>query len=197
MHRKHWNGGEPNHSFRNTTQQERHGFEPSKIRAVSRGKSHLARRAESNVPERGWHRRGSGTSGTLDAVTVRMVDLKGMARVLVVDDEPSARRGLSQLLQLEGYEVETASDGQEALERIIESAPTLVVTDMKMPRMDGLTLLSKLRQLSLDIPVIIVTAFGDAASGCLALGAGASSCLTKPLDFDVLLHAIAGLLQGR
>ena len=61
-------------------------------------------------------------------------------RVLVVDDEPSARAGLEKLLTQEGYRVELAEDGAQALERATESAPDVVVTDLKMPKMDGLEL---------------------------------------------------------
>ncbi|MET0792670.1 MAG: response regulator, partial [Polyangiaceae bacterium] len=82
-------------------------------------------------------------------------------KILVVDDEASARSGLSKLLEQEGYSVATAADGLLALEAISESAPALVVTDLKMPNLDGMGLLAKIAEQGLGIPVIVTTAFGE------------------------------------
>ncbi|AUX45815.1 Fis family transcriptional regulator [Sorangium cellulosum] len=112
------------------------------------------------------------------------------ARVLVVDDEASARSGLEKLLRQEGYLVDAAADGVEALEVAAERPPAVVVTDLKMPRMDGVALLGKLREQDPDVPVIVVTAFGDVSSAVQAMRAGAEDYLTKPVDFDALLLAI-------
>ena len=82
-------------------------------------------------------------------------------RVLVVDDEANARTALVELLRDEGYGVETAADGFKALGKMAEFAPDLVLTDLKMPGMDGLQLLAKLREADPDLPVIVMTAFGE------------------------------------
>jgi len=111
-------------------------------------------------------------------------------RILVVDDEASARSGLAKLLQQSGYVVDTAKDGVEALAIATDRPPEVVVTDLKMPEMDGMTLLAKLRELDGDIPVIVATAFGDVSSAVTAMRAGAADYLTKPIDFDALLVAI-------
>src|SRR4051812_48325639 len=105
---------------------------------------------------------------------------KSKARVLVVDDEPSARSGLEKLLQQEGYNVDVAADGMGALVIAAESPPDVVITDLKMPKMDGVALLTKLREQDPDLPVLVVTAFGDVGSAVTAMRAGAADYLTKP-----------------
>ena len=112
------------------------------------------------------------------------------AKILVVDDEASARSGLSKLLEQEGYKVLQAADGREALEAITEQAPELIITDLKMPNMDGMQLLAKLRELGVETPAIVATAFGEVSSAVAAMRAGAEDYLTKPIDFDAMLLVI-------
>lgn len=81
-------------------------------------------------------------------------------RVLVVDDDVSSRTALNDLLTDEGYEVEVAQDGFKALSKIAELTPDLVITDQKMPGMDGLELLRQLTSRDDSVPVVMVTAFG-------------------------------------
>jgi two-component system response regulator HydG len=119
------------------------------------------------------------------------------ARILVVDDELSARSGLAKLLDQEGYEVETAPDGIQALALVADKAPNLILTDLKMPNMDGMELLAKVRDQNPDIPTIVTTAFGEVSSAVLAMRAGAEDYLTKPIDFDALLLAVERALQRR
>ena len=118
-------------------------------------------------------------------------------RVLVVDDEASARSGLEKLLRQSGYVVDTAKDGKEALTLVAENSPEVVLTDLKMPQMDGMTLLAKLRESDRDLPVIVATAFGDVTSAVAAMRAGASDYLTKPIDIDALLVAIERARERR
>ncbi|WP_437285396.1 sigma-54-dependent transcriptional regulator [Sorangium sp. So ce406] len=117
------------------------------------------------------------------------------SRVLVVDDEASARSGLEKLLRQEGYAVDAAADGAEALEVAAERPPDVVVTDLKMPKMDGMALLGRLREQDPSLPVIVVTAFGDVTSAVQAMRAGAEDYLTKPVDFDALLLSIERALE--
>ncbi|HEY1536319.1 MAG TPA: sigma-54 dependent transcriptional regulator [Polyangiaceae bacterium] len=119
------------------------------------------------------------------------------ARILVVDDELSARSGLAKLLDQEGYEVDTAADGVQALALVADKAPSLIVTDLKMPNMDGMELLAKVREQYPDIPTIVTTAFGEVSFAVLAMRAGAEDYLTKPVDFDALLLAVERALQRR
>ncbi len=119
------------------------------------------------------------------------------ARVLVVDDETSARSGLTKLLTQEGYRVEAAPDGPRALEIARELAPDVVITDLKMPGMDGIALMGKLHALDPALPVVVVTAFGDVSSAVEAMRAGAENYLTKPIDFDALSMAVERTLSRR
>ncbi len=126
-----------------------------------------------------------------------MTEAKTKARILVVDDEPSARSGLSKLLTTEGYSVDVAEDGVAALGVAAESPPDVVVTDLKMPRMDGLELLKKLREQDKDLPVIVATSFQDLGSAVAAMRAGAEDYLPKPIDFDALTLVIERALERR
>jgi len=119
------------------------------------------------------------------------------ARILVVDDEASARAGLTKLLKQEGYDVDAAADGAEALLMLAERAPALVVTDLKMPNMDGMALLAKIRQQNPQIPTIVATAFGEVSTAVEAMRAGAADYLTKPIDFDALLVSVERALERR
>jgi two-component system response regulator HydG len=116
-------------------------------------------------------------------------------RILVVDDEASARTGLEKLLTQEGYAVQTASDGKEALDIIIERAPDLVITDLKMPVMDGMELLEKAKAQNPAIPIIVATAFGELSTAVKAVRAGAADYLTKPIDFDALLISVERTME--
>jgi CheY-like chemotaxis protein len=100
-------------------------------------------------------------------------------RILVVDDEPSARSGLEKLLRQEGFAVDVAEDGTTALGIFAEHPADVVVTDLKMPGMDGVELCGKLRDQDGQLPVIVVTAFGDVSSAIAAMRAGADDYLTK------------------
>jgi DNA-binding NtrC family response regulator len=119
------------------------------------------------------------------------------AHVLVVDDEPSARTGLEKLLRQEGYDVALAEDGVTALARAQDRPPDVVVTDLRMPKMDGVELLRRLHEQDSSLPVVVVTAFGEVASAVQAIREGAEDYLTKPIDFDTLVHVIERALERR
>ena len=116
-------------------------------------------------------------------------------RVLVVDDEASARNGLQKLLAQEGYDAIAAEDGPSALEVVAEKAPDVIVTDLKMPGMDGMELLAKLKEQNPQIPVLVATAFGDVTTAVKAMRAGAEDYVTKPIDFDALLVIIERAME--
>ncbi len=118
-------------------------------------------------------------------------------RVLVVDDEPSLREILVKLLTQDGYAVESAADGEAALARFAERPSDIVITDLKMPNMDGTVLLNRLRAEHSDVPVIVLTADGDMSSAVAAMRAGADNYLMKPADADAIKIAIERALQRR
>ncbi len=118
-------------------------------------------------------------------------------RILVVDDEATARSGLEKLLRGEGYLVDTVADGRAALDVATERPPDVVITDLKMPEMDGLELMRRLREQNSELPVIVATAFGEVHSAVAAMRAGAEDYLTKPIEFDALALAIERSLERR
>src|SRR5689334_20194720 len=125
----------------------------------------------------------------------RSVETKG--RILVVDDEVNARTALAELLRDEGYVVESAGDAFKALGKLSDFAPDLVLTDLKMPGMDGLALLDKLRADDPDLPVIVMTAFGDVETAVRAMRAGARDYLAKPVNVGELSVVVARELELR
>jgi two-component system response regulator HydG len=118
-------------------------------------------------------------------------------RVLVVDDEASARNGYERLLKQAGYVVDLAEEGNNALQVAAEHPPDVVITDVKMPGMDGMQLLEKLREQDPDLPVIVVTAFGDVSVAVQAMRRGADDFLTKPVDIDALAVIVERCLERR
>src|SRR4051794_14647588 len=108
-------------------------------------------------------------------------------RILVVDDEASARSGLAKLLEQEGYVVDSAADGVEALASVNDHPPALIISDLKMPNMDGMELLKQLAERKIEIPTVVATAFDEVTTAVAAMRAGAEDYLTKPIDFDALL----------
>ena len=111
--------------------------------------------------------------------------------LLVVDDEPNMRRILQATLQREGYEVRTAADGRDAL-GILKSFPAqVVITDLRMPVMDGMALLHEINQKHADIPVIFITAHGSIENAVEAIKAGAFDYISKPFDNDELRVVLA------
>ena len=94
-------------------------------------------------------------------------------RILVVDDEANARTALAELLKEEGYSVETAADGFKALSKFEEGHPDLILTDLKMPGMDGVELLEKVRQSDPDVEVVVMTAFGAVDTAVQAISEAA------------------------
>ncbi|WP_067823404.1 response regulator transcription factor [Actinomadura kijaniata] len=117
------------------------------------------------------------------------------ARILVVDDEPAVRESLTRSLEFEGYRVGTAADGVAALDAVAAERPDLVVLDVLMPRMDGLTACRRLRARGVTTPVLMLTArdmVGDRVTG---LDAGADDYLVKPFELDELLARVRALLR--
>ncbi|MEW6267331.1 MAG: sigma-54 dependent transcriptional regulator [Thermodesulfobacteriota bacterium] len=107
-------------------------------------------------------------------------------RILIVDDKENIRAVLSAILEDEGYDVHTAGNAGEGLEKITALLPDVVVSDIKMPGMDGISFQKKIRDIDADIPVILITAYGSIESAVAAIKQGAYDYLTKPVDHDRL-----------
>jgi len=118
----------------------------------------------------------------------------GRPRVLVVDDEATIRDLLSKTLALAEYDVDLAPDGRSALERLRIIPYDLLITDLKMPGVDGLAVIREARRLKADIPVIIITGFSTEASAIEAVNLGVSGYLTKPFRVPRVLAVAAKAL---
>jgi len=115
-------------------------------------------------------------------------------RVLVVDDEATIRDLLSKTLALAEYDVDLAPDGRTALERLRIIPYDLLITDLKMPGVDGLTVIREARRLKADLPVIIITGYSNEASAIEAVNLGVSGYLTKPFRVPRVLAAASKAL---
>ncbi|TLU82942.1 MAG: sigma-54-dependent Fis family transcriptional regulator [Chlorobium sp.] len=116
-------------------------------------------------------------------------------RILVIDDDPSLRRVMEYNLQQEGYEVSVAASGEKGLGMFDQLMPALVITDMKMPGIDGLDVLRHIRQRSPETLVIIITAFGEVDRAVEAMKAGAYDYIQKPFSRDSLKLTVSKALQ--
>ncbi len=114
--------------------------------------------------------------------------------ILAADDDPQLLRLITRNLQLEGYDVLAASDGQQALELIENNSPDLVLLDVMMPKMDGFTVCYRVREFS-SVPIIIITARGQDQDKVRGLDLGADDYLTKPFSVDELLARVRAVIR--
>jgi DNA-binding response OmpR family regulator len=115
-------------------------------------------------------------------------------RILVADDDPQLLRLVTRNLQLEGYDVVSVSDGEQALEQIEATAPDLALLDVMMPRLDGFTVCERVREFT-SLPIIMVTARGQDQDKVRGLDLGADDYLTKPFSVDELLARVRAVLR--
>jgi two-component system response regulator FixJ len=120
-----------------------------------------------------------------------MVDLT----TYVVDDDEAARNSLTSLLRAQGIRARAFASAQSFLDQLPPDASGCVITDVRMPGMDGLTLLNALRARSGPLPVIVLTGFADVPLAVAALKAGASDFIEKPFDGDAIVRAVRGCLE--
>ncbi|HJU98604.1 MAG TPA: response regulator transcription factor [Jiangellaceae bacterium] len=116
-------------------------------------------------------------------------------RVLVVDDDPAVRESLRRSLAFNGYQVELAADGEQALRAVADSRPDAVVLDVMMPKLDGLATCRALRAAGDDVPVLMLTARDEVADRVAGLDAGADDYLPKPFALEELLARLRALLR--
>lgn len=118
-------------------------------------------------------------------------------RVLFIDDEPMIRLTLSAYLEDSGYCVFEAADGVEGIELFSRHRPDIVLTDLRMPRMDGLGVISAIRELNQATPIIVITGTGNDLAQKDSILRGACKCLLKPFnDLSILEDAVARALRG-
>ncbi|MEU3345475.1 response regulator transcription factor [Streptomyces sp. NPDC006700] len=116
-------------------------------------------------------------------------------RILIVDDEPAVREALQRSLAFEGYETEVAVDGADALDKAASYRPDLLVLDIQMPRMDGLTAARRIRGAGDTTPILMLTARDTVGDRVTGLDAGADDYLVKPFELDELFARIRALLR--
>ncbi|HZY30020.1 MAG TPA: response regulator, partial [Candidatus Methylomirabilis sp.] len=112
------------------------------------------------------------------------------AQVLVVDDDPATVELLREFLSAKGYEVITASDGDEALRKVKEERPHLILLDIQMPKMDGLEVLRRLREIDKEVGVIMITGVNEQEIARQAMALGAFDYIVKPLDLPYLEQSL-------
>lgn len=121
----------------------------------------------------------------------------GLAKILIIEDNRDSRDILSKLLRMSGYDVVSASDGETGFETAATQMPDLIITDINMPRVDGIQFVKRVRadRLLAQTPVLVVTAVGPTAAR-EAIEAGANASAQKPFDFDKFLVIVKELIAG-
>ena len=118
-----------------------------------------------------------------------------MARILIIDDEPAIRRALTESLEYEKYQVESAVDGKAGLKRILDESFDVVMLDIKMPKMDGMEVLEKAIKEQPDLPIIMISGHGTLETAVEAVKKGAFDYIDKPLDLNRVLITIRNALE--
>jgi two-component system response regulator MprA len=116
-------------------------------------------------------------------------------RILVVDDDRAVRESLRRSLQFNGYQVDLAGDGQQALDSVTQQRPDAMVLDVMMPRLDGLEVCRRLRGTGDDLPILVLTARDAVSDRVAGLDAGADDYLPKPFALEELLARLRALLR--
>ena len=119
------------------------------------------------------------------------------SKILVVDDEPEFCRLFANVLTDMGYQVSTATDGREGLAKIRENPPDILFLDIKMPHMDGLECLRRIRKIKRKFVVVMMTGHGDIQSAREAMRLGADEYISKPFDLDDLKRLVNELTRER
>jgi ATP-dependent Lon protease len=133
----------------------------------------------------------------LEHLSVRILKMSGQHRILVVDDEKITRQNLEHVFRKDGYHVNTASDGVEALDFLEKSAFDVIVTDLKMGKVDGMTVLEKAKAVNPSTEVIIITGYATVSTAIEAMKKGSYHYLTKPLKLDEIRSTIQKALYKK
>jgi excisionase family DNA binding protein len=165
-----------------------------KIPAVRVGRQWRFRKRDIDAWLDSQRPRGGSRQAPATAAPARPAAGTARPRVLVVDDEASIRDLLSKTLALAEYDVDVAPDGRSALERMRLYPYDLLIADLKMPGMDGLTVIREAKRYKADLPVIIITGFSTESSAIEAVNLGVAGYLTKPFRVPQVLAAAAKAL---
>ena len=165
-----------------------------KIPAVRVGRQWRFRKRDIDAWLDSQRPRGGGPRPSPAATPARPATGATRPRVLVVDDEASIRDLLAKTLALAEYDVDVAPDGRSALERMRMYPYDLLIADLKMPGMDGLTVIREAKRYKADLPVIIITGFSTESSAIEAVNLGVAGYLTKPFRVPQVLAAAAKAL---
>jgi DNA-binding NtrC family response regulator len=122
---------------------------------------------------------------------------RGLSRIVVIDDEADMRASIGQWLSLSGFRPESYPGAEEALRRIGPDFPGIVISDIRMPGMDGMTLLKRLVAMDAGLPVVLITGHGDVPMAVEAMRLGAFDFLEKPFDPDRLTTLVRKALKAR
>ena len=133
----------------------------------------------------------------LEFLAAKTLCSKAQQNILIVDDEEIARTNMEHVLKKDGYRCHSANNGLEALAVLAKEDIDLVITDLKMERMDGIELLNQINRVSPEIPVIMVTGFASVSSAVEALKKGAAHYLGKPVNLDELRKTVKELLEKK
>ncbi len=118
-----------------------------------------------------------------------------MATILIVEDDPRMQAGLADNLELEGYEIDRASDGEAGLDKILQNTYSLILLDVMLPNLSGFDVLKKSREHGITTPVILLTAKGEEIDKVLGLELGADDYITKPFSLRELLARVKAVLR--
>src|SRR5580693_7745537 len=116
------------------------------------------------------------------------------ARILLVEDEPAMRLALTDILESEGYRVQTAADGEAGLRQSVEQQPDAILLDVMLPKLDGFALCAELRRLEMAAPILMLTAKGQVQDRVTGLDSGADDYLVKPFSTEELLARVRAVL---
>jgi two-component system nitrogen regulation response regulator NtrX len=118
-----------------------------------------------------------------------------MATILIIDDEKSIRKTLTEILSYEGYKVDEAGDGEEGLKKFKEKTYDLVLCDIKMPKLDGIEFLEKAKQINVDVPIIVISGHGNIETAVEAVKKGAFDYISKPPDLNRMLITLRNAMD--
>ncbi len=118
-------------------------------------------------------------------------------RILLVDDDLEFRKALSKMFEKSGYDVETTCDGQQALDALSEAVFDLIISDLRMPNLGGVELMSEIRRRGLDTPIVFLTAFGEVESYMDLMNLGAFEYVNKPIKSQEILAVAKRAIDAR